>query len=74
LKLTNPIKKITYRQFITSRGVRVNCWFCNKNFVVKKEFANCWTCPECENYNGFTEVILIDLFDLFDLLISLNIL
>ncbi|KAJ2952986.1 hypothetical protein O0L34_g7361 [Tuta absoluta] len=34
---------------------RVNCWFCNCNFWVKFFERNCWTCPKCEQYNGFTK-------------------
>ncbi|XP_047528036.1 transmembrane protein 201 [Vanessa atalanta] len=34
---------------------RVNCWFCNRNFWVKFTDRNCWTCPKCEQYNGFTK-------------------
>ncbi|KAJ0180742.1 hypothetical protein K1T71_004146 [Dendrolimus kikuchii] len=33
---------------------RVNCWFCNSNFWVKYAHRNSWTCPKCEQYNGFT--------------------
>ncbi|XP_021180893.3 uncharacterized protein LOC110369702 [Helicoverpa armigera] len=34
---------------------RVNCWFCNSDFWVKYPERNCWTCPKCEQYNGFTK-------------------
>ncbi|CAK1581528.1 unnamed protein product [Parnassius mnemosyne] len=34
---------------------RVNCWFCNCNIWVKFPIRNCWICPKCEQYNGFTE-------------------
>ncbi|XP_050678630.1 uncharacterized protein LOC126974928 isoform X1 [Leptidea sinapis] len=34
---------------------RVNCWFCNSNFWIKFINRNCWTCPGCEQYNGFTK-------------------
>ncbi|CAG4912689.1 unnamed protein product [Colias eurytheme] len=34
---------------------RVNCWFCNNNFWIKYIQRNCWTCPKCEQYNGFTK-------------------
>lgn len=34
---------------------RVNCWFCNNNFWIKFVNRNCWTCPKCEQYNGFTK-------------------
>ncbi|KAL0842400.1 hypothetical protein ABMA28_014512 [Loxostege sticticalis] len=34
---------------------RVNCWFCNNNFWMKFANRNCWTCPKCDQYNGFTK-------------------
>ncbi|KOB79252.1 Uncharacterized protein OBRU01_00120 [Operophtera brumata] len=34
---------------------RVNCWFCNSNSWVKYPEHNSWTCPHCEQYNGFTK-------------------
>ncbi|XP_034840181.1 uncharacterized protein [Maniola hyperantus] len=34
---------------------RVNCWFCNSNIWVKYIDRNCWTCPKCDQYNGFTK-------------------
>ncbi|XP_045785639.1 transmembrane protein 201 [Maniola jurtina] len=34
---------------------RVNCWFCNSNIWVKYIDSNCWTCPKCDQYNGFTK-------------------
>lgn len=33
----------------------VNCWFCNRNTSVTYEKANSWTCPNCDQYNGFNE-------------------
>ncbi|XP_059056954.1 uncharacterized protein LOC131850670 [Achroia grisella] len=33
----------------------VNCWFCNNDFWVKYMLRNSWTCPKCEQYNGFTK-------------------
>lgn len=36
----------------------VNCWFCNQNTVVPYGNRNCWDCPNCDQYNGFQEVIL----------------
>ncbi|KAH8300835.1 hypothetical protein KR018_012597, partial [Drosophila ironensis] len=35
-------------------GIAVNCWFCNENSRVPYLERNCWTCPHCEQYNGFT--------------------
>ncbi|XP_028163317.1 uncharacterized protein LOC114354917 [Ostrinia furnacalis] len=34
---------------------RVNCWFCNSNFWTKLPNRNSWTCPKCDQYNGFTK-------------------
>lgn len=34
---------------------RVNCWFCNGNVRVPYQDRNSWTCPSCEQYNGFTK-------------------
>ncbi|XP_026757630.2 uncharacterized protein LOC113517226 [Galleria mellonella] len=34
---------------------RVNCWFCNNNFWIKYLHRNSWTCPNCDQYNGFTK-------------------
>jgi len=33
----------------------VNCWFCNGNARVPYADRNSWTCPKCEQYNGFTK-------------------
>lgn len=35
----------------------VNCWFCNQDTVVPYGNRNCWDCPNCEQYNGFQEVL-----------------
>lgn len=37
--------------------VTVNCWFCNQDTVVPYGNRNCWDCPNCEQYNGFQEVL-----------------
>lgn len=37
----------------------VNCWFCNENSKVAYDDLNKWTCPKCEQYNGFSEVSII---------------
>ncbi|KAM3961263.1 uncharacterized protein ACR2FA_004602 [Aphomia sociella] len=34
---------------------RVNCWFCNNDFWLKFLHRNSWTCPKCDQYNGFTK-------------------
>ncbi|XP_022121976.2 uncharacterized protein LOC110997909 isoform X1 [Pieris rapae] len=46
--------KLIYNLRSTLRW-RVNCWFCNSNFWVKFINRNSWTCPNCEQYNGFTK-------------------
>ncbi|CAH1980130.1 unnamed protein product [Acanthoscelides obtectus] len=35
--------------------VRVNCWFCNVWTKVPYSQKNCWDCPSCFQYNGFSE-------------------
>ncbi|XP_070562076.1 transmembrane protein 201-like [Ptychodera flava] len=35
--------------------IKVNCWFCNTDTVVPYGNKNCWDCPRCEQYNGFSE-------------------
>ncbi|CAB3378759.1 Hypothetical predicted protein [Cloeon dipterum] len=35
--------------------VTVNCWFCNSDSKVHFKSRNSWTCPKCEQYNGFTQ-------------------
>lgn len=34
--------------------IKVNCWFCGKCVRVPFGNRNCWDCPSCEQYNGFT--------------------
>ncbi|KAK7872638.1 hypothetical protein R5R35_002638 [Gryllus longicercus] len=34
--------------------VRVICWFCHKRSDVPYDNWNCWDCPHCEQYNGFS--------------------
>lgn len=61
-----PAISITFLLVITSINVylkirrnfpaTVNCWFCNVNTKVPYVDANSWTCPACEQYNGFTAV------------------
>nr|CAD7427878.1 unnamed protein product [Timema monikensis] len=34
--------------------VRVNCWYCNENTTVPYENVNCFECPHCDQYNGFS--------------------
>ncbi|XP_067946718.1 transmembrane protein 201-like [Watersipora subatra] len=33
----------------------VVCWFCHEPFSVPYGNRNCWDCPFCEQYNGFTK-------------------
>ncbi|KAH8294562.1 hypothetical protein KR044_007005, partial [Drosophila immigrans] len=35
--------------------IKVNCWFCNENTRVAYLDRNSWTCPKCEQYNGFNK-------------------
>ncbi|VEN42731.1 unnamed protein product [Callosobruchus maculatus] len=35
--------------------MRVNCWFCNAWTKVPYTKRNCWDCPSCSQYNGFSE-------------------
>ncbi|XP_016988198.2 uncharacterized protein LOC108050823 [Drosophila rhopaloa] len=47
-----------YKLYINIRSrynARVNCWFCNENTRVSYGSRNSWTCPKCEQYNGFTK-------------------
>uniref|UniRef100_A0A1I8AUL8 Ima1_N domain-containing protein n=1 Tax=Steinernema glaseri TaxID=37863 RepID=A0A1I8AUL8_9BILA len=32
---------------------RTQCWFCSQYTSVEHRFLNCFTCPHCEQYNGF---------------------
>nr|CAD7202183.1 unnamed protein product [Timema douglasi] len=34
--------------------VCVNCWYCNENTTVPYENVNCFECPHCDQYNGFS--------------------
>lgn len=36
-------------------NISVNCWFCNHNTKVPYLDGNSWTCPSCEQYNGFNK-------------------
>ncbi|KAH8345155.1 hypothetical protein KR059_007051, partial [Drosophila kikkawai] len=36
-------------------NARVNCWFCSGNASVPYAERNSWTCPHCDQYNGFTK-------------------
>ncbi|KAI8038429.1 uncharacterized protein LOC128254932 isoform X2 [Drosophila gunungcola] len=47
-----------YKLYVNIRSrydARVNCWFCNGNARVPYANRNSWTCPKCEQYNGFTK-------------------
>ncbi|KAA0191441.1 hypothetical protein HAZT_HAZT004825, partial [Hyalella azteca] len=35
--------------------VQVNCWFCNTDTKVPFKSKNSFVCPNCKQYNGFTE-------------------
>jgi Zn finger protein HypA/HybF involved in hydrogenase expression len=36
---------------------KVQCWFCNNDAQVFVLNKNAWTCPSCDQYNGFTKVL-----------------
>ncbi|XP_014102479.2 uncharacterized protein [Bactrocera oleae] len=44
-----------YVKIRSNFDVSVNCWFCNQNTRVPYLKSNSWTCPHCEQYNGFTK-------------------
>ncbi|ELU18533.1 hypothetical protein CAPTEDRAFT_188375 [Capitella teleta] len=35
--------------------IKVTCWFCQSTTRVPYGNRNCWDCPQCEQYNGFTK-------------------
>nr|CAI5842962.1 unnamed protein product [Callosobruchus analis] len=43
--------------FLNRNGffIRANCWFCNAWTKVPYSQRNCWDCPSCSQYNGFSE-------------------
>eukprot|EP00761_Pharyngomonas_kirbyi_P008906 gb/GECH01008918.1/.p1 GENE.gb/GECH01008918.1/~~gb/GECH01008918.1/.p1 ORF type:complete len:621 (+),score=115.16 gb/GECH01008918.1/:1-1863(+) len=45
-----------WRKMTASRsGIEVNCWFCGEKCRVMQKKHNSWWCPNCDQYNGFTE-------------------
>ncbi|XP_053948407.1 uncharacterized protein LOC128856957 [Anastrepha ludens] len=49
---------LLYKLYVKIRAnfdATVNCWFCNQNARVPYLESNSWTCPHCEQYNGFTK-------------------
>lgn len=40
--------------YLVLRQVNVNCWFCGKVSSISASETNSWTCPECDQFNGFT--------------------
>uniref|UniRef100_A0A1A9W6D9 Ima1 N-terminal domain-containing protein n=1 Tax=Glossina brevipalpis TaxID=37001 RepID=A0A1A9W6D9_9MUSC len=49
---------VCYKIYIKIRScfyITVNCWFCNQNAKVPYLESNSWTCPSCEQYNGFNK-------------------
>ena len=44
---------VLYRAARRRFPVAVNCWFCGADARVAYDDANAWTCPQCEQYNGF---------------------
>ncbi|BFG01407.1 uncharacterized protein DMAD_01165 [Drosophila madeirensis] len=47
--------KRVYENIRSRYNATVNCWFCNQNSRVPYVQRNSWTCPQCEQYNGFTK-------------------
>ncbi|KAK2169389.1 hypothetical protein LSH36_10g03075 [Paralvinella palmiformis] len=54
-KATTSKKNISEPKSQPRFPVTVNCWFCNANTKVPYGNRNCWDCPSCEQYNGFSE-------------------
>lgn len=46
---------VTYSVLAPYMKCTVNCHFCNYNAKVARSSRNSWTCPSCDQYNGFTE-------------------
>ena len=40
--------------YLYLRKVNVNCWFCGKVSLIRASETNSWTCPYCDQFNGFT--------------------
>jgi len=40
--------------YLSLRQVNVNCWFCGEVSSIRASETNSWTCPECDQFNGFT--------------------
>lgn len=58
LSITFVTFLILYKLYIKIRSnfkVTVNCWFCNQNTKVPYLETNSFTCPQCDQYNGFTK-------------------
>lgn len=46
---------VAYSKIRPRFPVKVNCWFCQNDFIVPYHERNSWDCPHCEQYNGFNE-------------------
>ncbi|XP_041479985.1 transmembrane protein 201-like [Lytechinus variegatus] len=44
-----------WKIFKKKKSVEVKCWFCQASTTVPAGNVNCFDCPECEQYNGFTK-------------------
>jgi len=44
-----------FRTHSSRYDIKVNCWFCNDNTRVSYAERNSWTCPHCDQYNGFNK-------------------
>ncbi|XP_076365304.1 transmembrane protein 201 isoform X2 [Tachypleus tridentatus] len=46
---------LVYSKLRPKFPVRVYCWFCGEKHGVPFGNRNCWDCPHCDQYNGFSE-------------------
>ena len=49
------ISLLCWLRYRSSGTVYLNCWFCNETLCIPQSQAHAWTCPTCEQYNGFDE-------------------
>lgn len=46
---------LTFKKVRPLFPVKVNCWFCSRDLNVPYNERNGFLCPECDQYNGFSE-------------------
>eukprot|EP00057_Strongylocentrotus_purpuratus_P007446 XP_011661920.1 PREDICTED: transmembrane protein 201-like [Strongylocentrotus purpuratus] len=44
-----------WRIFRKKKLIKVECWFCQASTTVPVGNVNCFDCPECDQYNGFSK-------------------